>query len=142
MARDRKGLMPIYQLLVYPLTDTRPNTPSIRENYRAKPLNGPMLPWFLNHTINKPSDKNSPYLAVLRNPNLKGLPPAIIAAQIDPLRSEGKAYADRLQKSGIPVRYKLYNGLTHEFFGMTAVVDKAKDAVSFAAAGLTKSFNK
>ena len=141
MARDRKGLMPVHQLLVYPLTDTRPNTPSIKENYTAKPLNGPMLPWFLKYTISKPSDKNSPYLAVLRNPNLKGLPPAtVITAQIDPLRSEGKAYADRLQKSGVPVRYKNYNGVTHEFFGMGAIVPEAKDAEMYAVDQLKKTF--
>ncbi len=63
-------------------------------------------------------------------------PTTIITAQIDPLRSDVKAYADLLQKAGIPVRYKNYEGVIHEFFGMAAVIDKAKEAQQFVAEGL------
>ena len=52
----------------------------------------------------------------------------MITAQIDPLRSEGKELADRLKSAGVEVDYKNYNGVTHEFFGMGAVVDEAKQA--------------
>lgn len=141
MARDRKGLMPVYQLLVYPVTDTRTDTPSYRQNANAKPLNRATMQWFFRHTLDEPRDRNSKYLAVLRNPNLRGLPPAtVITAEIDPLRSEGKAYADRLKAAGVPVRYRDYTGVAHEFFGMGAVVDKAKDAIAFAAEGLRSGF--
>jgi acetyl esterase len=69
------------------------------------------------------------------------LPPTtIITAQIDPLRSEGKAYADLLQPADIVVRYKNYEGVTHQFFYMVAVVDKSKEAQQFAAEGLKESF--
>jgi acetyl esterase/lipase len=143
MARDRKGMMPVHQVLVYPITDTRLNTPSYEINKNAKPLNKPMMAWFVNHTIRVPADKNNKYLAVLRNPNVAGLPPAtVITAEIDPLLSESKAYADKLKKAGVPVRYKYYDGVAHEFFGMGAVVDKAKDAVAFAATGLKESYSK
>ncbi len=143
MARDRKGMMPVYQVLVYPITDSRLDFPSMEINKNAKPLNTPMMAWFLNHTISQPADKNNKYLAVLRNPNVSGLPPAtIIAAQIDPLLSETEEYSNKLKKAGIPVRYKYYPGVTHEFFGMGAVVDKGKDAVNFAAEGLKSAFNK
>jgi acetyl esterase len=143
MARDRKGMMPVHQLLVYPVTDTNPNTPSFKANATAIPLNKPMMLWFLKYTLANASQKDSKYLAVLRNPSLKGLPPAtVITAEIDPLMSEGQAYANRLVASGVTTRYKHYTGVTHEFFGMGAVVDKAKEAVSFAAAGLQKSFTK
>lgn len=42
----------------------------------------------------------------------------------------------------MPVEYKNYDGVTHEFFGMGAVVDQAKKAVEFAAIDLRKSFAK
>ena len=125
MARDRRGRMPVHQLLVYPVADTRMNTPSYIQNAKAKPLNKPMMGWFFRHTVRKPSDANSRYLAVLRNPNLRRLPPAtIVAAEIDPLRSEGKAYADRLRAAGVPVRYRLYKGVAHEFFGLQSAYKK------------------
>jgi len=143
MARDRKGRMPIHQLLVYPVTDVPvPARVSYQRNQNAKPLNQAMMYWFYQHTFDKPQDAASKYLAVVRNPNLKGLPPAtIVAAEIDPLLTEGQDYAERLREAGVPVRYRLYKGVTHEFFGMGAVVDASKNAVTFAADGLTKAFN-
>jgi hypothetical protein len=33
-----------------------------------------------------------------------------------------------------------FEGVTHEFFGMGAVLDKAREAVEFGAAGLQSSF--
>ena len=143
MAKDRKGAMPVYQLLVYPVTDSSLAYPSVEQYAKAKPLNKAMLPWFFKYTLKKPSDAKSKYLAVVKNPNLRGLPPAtVINAEIDPLRDQGKAYVAKLKAAGVPVRYKLYPGVTHEFFGMTAVVDAAKDAVQFAAQGLQTAFNK
>jgi acetyl esterase/lipase len=136
MARDRKALMPFHQVLVYPIADTSLATPSYQQNAKAKPLNKPMMAWFFRHTIKEPDDKQSKYLDILDVENLKGLPPAtIITAEIDPLRSEGKAYAERLAAAEVPVRYRDYQGVAHEFFGMGAVLDKAKDAVAFAAGG-------
>ncbi|MBC8140347.1 MAG: alpha/beta hydrolase [Armatimonadetes bacterium] len=143
MARDRKGLMPVHQLLVYPVTDTSLAYPSVETYKNAKPLNKAMLVWFVGHTVKNPKQLKSPYLAVVKNPNVSGLPPAtVITAEIDPLLSESKTYADKLQKAGVPVRYKMYNGVTHEFFGMGAVIDKAKEAVAFAAEGLKADFEK
>lgn len=142
MARDRGGMMPIHQVLVYPVAQIGMTTPSYKENYNAKPLNVPMLKWFGKHTLKSMAQAKSPYLTVLKG-NVKGLPPAtIVLAEIDPLRSEGEMYAAKLKKAGIPVAMMSYKGVTHEFFGMGAVVDKAKNAVSFAGGQLTKAFSK
>nr|WP_207393581.1 alpha/beta hydrolase [Duganella aceris] len=139
MARDKKAQLPVMQLLVYPLVDADMTTPSYVKNADAKPLNKPMMAWFFKHYAGDPAN---PYALPMKAATLKGLPPAtIIAAEIDPLLSEGKAYADRLKKDGVTVSYKEYSGVTHEFFGMGAVVPKAKDAEQFAADALTKAFN-
>ena len=79
----------------------------------------------------------------LVNANLKGLPPTtIVGAEIDPLQTEGRLLADRLKAAGVDVNYKLYSGVTHEFFGMASVVPDAKDAQAFAASDLKGSFRK
>ena len=140
MARDKKATMPVHQLLVYPVVDNDMTRPSYVQNAAAKPLNKPMMEWFFKHYA---ADPASPMALPLKHADLKGLPPAtIIAAEIDPLTSEGKAYADALTKAGVKVEYKLYTGVAHEFFGMGAVVPKAKDAEQFAANALTKAFKK
>lgn len=70
-----------------------------------------------------------------------GLPPAtILTADIDPLRDDGKHYADKLTKAGVRTTYKNFAGVTHEFFGMGAIVDAAKEAVKGAADGLKTAF--
>ena len=87
------------------------------------------------------ADAASPYALPIKAASLKGLPPAtIIAAEIDPLLSEGVAYADKLRKDGVSVTYKEYKGVAHEFFGMGAAVPKAKEAEQFAADQLKKAF--
>ena len=142
MARDRKGMMPVYEVLVYPVTNSNLNTRSYMINANAKPLNKPMMAWFFRNTVKRASDANNAYLSVLKA-RVNGLPPAtVVTAEIDPLMSEGKAYADKLQHAGIAVRYRNYTGVTHEFFGMGAVVDKAKQAEQFAADGLKTAFAK
>ena len=60
----------------------------------------------------------------------------MITAEIDPLRSEGQTLAEKLKAAGVAVDYRNYDGVTHEFFGTGAVVDKAKQAVAQAGNGL------
>lgn len=139
MARDQKAQLPVHQLLVYPVVDNDMNNASYKKNANAKPLNKAMMGWFFKHYG---ADPKSPYALPLKATSLKGLPPAtVITAEIDPLMTEGKAYADRLEKEGVAVNYRHYTGVTHEFFGMGAVVPKAREAQQFAADELTKAFN-
>jgi len=140
MARDTGAKMPVHQLLVYPITNYAFNTPSYEENAMAKPLDKPTMQWFFSKYLRSPQDGNSPHVSPLRA-NLRGLPPAtVITAEIDPLRDEGEAYADRLKQAGVPTTSTRYNGVTHEFFSMSGLLDKGKQAVTEAAAELKKSF--
>ncbi len=140
-SRDEGGRMPAAQLLVYPVTDSRMNTPSYSENRDAKPLNAAMMPWFWKHYLENPEDGHQPYASPMMANDLGGLPPAIvITAEIDPLRDEGEAYAQRLADAGVSVKAARYDGVTHEFFGLAGMVGKAKDALGDAVDGLKKVF--
>src|SRR5262249_60533997 len=56
--------------------------------------------------------ESSPLLAP--DADLRGLPPALVlAAGCDPLRDEGRAYADRLRGLGVPVDYRLEPEMIH-----------------------------
>jgi acetyl esterase len=140
-AKDEGGKMPVAQLLIYPVTDSRMNTRSYQENTDSKPLNSAMMPWFWKHYLGDEADGREPYASPLLAPSLRGLPPAtLIFAEIDPLRDEGEAYANRLADAGVPVRATRYTGVTHEFFGLAGVVDKAKEALGEAVEGLKEAF--
>ena len=142
-ARDAKIQMPLHQLLVYPVTDANFDTESYKLHADAKPLNKEMMRWFFAHYSGNQAPDKVLMLLPLQAKTLADLPPAtIVTADIDPLRDDGKKYAAALEKAGVKVRYKNYEGVTHEFFGMGAVVDKSKDAVKYAAEGLTAAFKK
>jgi acetyl esterase len=140
MARDKGVKLPVHQLLVYPITSFNFESPSYTENANAHPLSKGAMQWFLDKYMRSAADAQNPYLIPI-NGNLKGLPPAtIINAQIDPLRWDGEEYARRLQAAGVPVLQHTYPGVTHEFFGMGAVVPEAKDAVNMAATALKRAY--
>lgn len=140
MARDRGAKLPVHQLLVYPITNYAFDTASYREFVSAMPLNTPLMQWFFGYYLRRPADGANPYVSPLRG-NVVGLPPAtVITAEIDPLRDEGEAYARSLQNAGVAATVTRYAGVTHEFFSMAAVIDKAKQAVAEAATGLKTAF--
>jgi acetyl esterase/lipase len=121
--------------------DVNFETPSYKENANAKPLSKPLMQWFFDKYLRSQADAANPYVAPLKVASVTGLAPAtIINAQIDPLRTEGEAYAAKLKAGGITVDQTTYAGVTHEFFGAGAVLDKAKLAVAQAAAGLKRGF--
>jgi acetyl esterase len=63
----------------------------------------------------------------LRAKDLAGLAPAIVCtAWFDPLRDEGKAYADALTAAGVATRYYQGEGLIHGYFGLGEASETAK----------------
>ncbi len=138
-ARDRKLPMPVHQLLVYPVAGTDMTTESYRQHASAKPLNKAMMQWFARHYLGEQAMKGNPEINLATRKDLKGLPSTtIVTADIDPLRSEGQMLGKALQSAGVEVASRNFEGATHEFFGMGAVVPDAKEAVMFAASRLKK----
>lgn len=141
MARDNGIALPVHQLLVYPVANNDLMTDSYIKYQNAKPLDKPLVEWFVDKYFYKPSDGDTPLISLVDVADLNGLPPVtIIAAQIDPLLTEGEQLHDKFDKSGVKVTYRLYEGTTHEFFGTNAVVQKAEEAQNFAAAQLKEAF--
>jgi acetyl esterase len=140
-ARDYGVRAPVHQMLIYPVTDCDFETESYKQHANAKPLNRAMMKWFWGHYLYGTDCADNPYLTPLRAEDLSHLPPAtIITADIDPLRSDGERYARKLEESGVTVNYENFAGVTHEFFGMTAVLAEAREAVALAAQDLLQAF--
>lgn len=132
MARDKNVALPKYQVLVYPIAGSDTNTPSYQANTQTLPLNKGGMEWFFKNYQRTAADLKDPRINLV-SANLKGLEPTtIIAADYDPLTSEGKILSDKLSAAGVKTNYQKYDGTTHEFFGMAAVVPQAKEAQSVA----------
>ena len=141
MARDQNVQAPLQMVLVYPVAGTDMNTPSYIANQNAIPLSKGAMGWFVDKVLAKPEDAKSPMLNLTTMADLKGLPPAtVITAEIDPLMSDGKMLAEKLEAAGVKTTYQNNEGVTHEFFGMDAVLDDAKRAQDFAVNDLKAAF--
>lgn len=139
-ARQASLQAPAHVLSVYPIAHSHMNTPSYTENANAKPLNKTMMGWFFRHTSRRATDLRD-WRIDLVSADLTGLPPVtIVTAEIDPLRSEGRMLHNLLRAAGNDVQRRHYSDVTHEFFGMAAVVDEAKAAQQFAGDRLKLSF--
>ncbi len=139
LARDRGGPRLAHQLLVYPATDMRGDTVSMRENGTGYFLTHDIMMWFSNHYVSA-QDRLLPYASPLLTPDLRGLPPAtVITAEFDPLRDEGEAYAARLRESDVPVELERHDGMIHGFFTMR-MLPQAREAIESATTALRRSF--
>ncbi|MED1916448.1 alpha/beta hydrolase [Bacillus thuringiensis] len=122
LAKDQNGPAIKAQVLIYPVTDMRFDSPSYMEFQEGFGLNRDLMLWFSNHYINHEYDKGNPYVAPLSARDLSNLPPAIvITAECDVLRDEGIAYAERLKNAGVKAEAVCEKGLVHGYFTNMAV---------------------
>lgn len=139
-ARDSKIMIPTAIVAVYPIAGSDMATPSYTKNAAAKPLDKPMMMWFVKNYLNNMAEGKDPRINLIAA-NLIGLPPTtVITDEIDPLQSEGMTLVDKLKAAGVTVDSKNWDGVTHEFFGMGAVVPQAKEAEMYAVDQLKKAF--
>ena len=130
-----------HQLLVYPNTDHRADTASLRDNDDPALFNRRSVHWYWSHYLASSADGDDPLASPLRADDLSGLPPAtVITAEYDPLRDEGEQYADALSAAGVPVDCRRYEGMPHGFFAMAGVLDAAGEAQRYAAERLREAF--
>jgi acetyl esterase/lipase len=116
MARDKQGPKLMFQMLVYPVTDARMITESMRK-YTDTPVwnagsNKTMWELYLAGLQNTGRTYASPIEEELTG----DLPPAYIeVSEFDCLRDEGIAYAEKLTAAGVQVALNQTNGTTHGF---------------------------
>lgn len=128
------------QILFCPVTNLAGETASRRAFAEGHFLSMEMLQWTVTHYCDPLADIADLRLSPLRCVDLSNLPPAHIhTAEFDPLRDEGKAYADRLAEAGVDVRYTCHQGMIHHFYAMAAVIPYARVALAAAGAAIKEA---
>ena len=131
MARDRGTDIPLFQLLVYPVTDRRMNYDSCRK-YTDTPM------WNAKLSVKMwqgyVQDENAPdiaYASPMEAQSFENLPSAYVeTAEFDCLHDEGIAYAEALRKADVSVELNETRGTMHGF----DIVQKAETTKAALAA--------
>jgi acetyl esterase len=128
---------PCLQWLIYPVADLAMDSPSYASCAKGFLLTGAAMAWFRGLYLNDPSEAEDPRASPLKANDLSGLAPALIyTAGFDPLRDEGRAYADRLAAAGVKTIHREFESLIHGFVGMRGALQAAARAMDDMVAGL------
>ncbi|MCS6820515.1 MAG: alpha/beta hydrolase [Microscillaceae bacterium] len=142
MLRDRKQTIKIcQQILIYPTLDATFGCSSINQLAEGYLLTREMMFWFLKQYVPENQDRTNIYLSPLFAKDLKSLPPTlIITAEYDPLKDEGRLYAQKLLQAGVPTTEINYLGMIHAFIQLPKFLRQADEAQKLIAKTLKKAF--
>ncbi|MFT3997379.1 MAG: alpha/beta hydrolase [Asticcacaulis sp.] len=138
----KKAKAPAALLLYYPGVDRVNAYPSNKELATGYGLDADNLDYLAAQVypegVKTTSEDTSPMQA-----DVKGLPPVImVSAGFDPLKDSQRAFADKLEASGVKVTRRHYPTLIHAFLQTTAYVPAARDAVGETGPLLKQALTK
>lgn len=156
-ARDQGVPAPDHLLLVTPLATSSLGGVSMAENGRSRPLTRRTVRWEQRTYAPERAERADPRLDLLTREDWAGLPAAtVVLAEIDPLRAEGQAVADRMIAAGalqpgqpgegragpVQTEAQLFQGTAHGFFGLGGTVPEAAAAEDYAVQRLKAAFDR
>lgn len=143
IARDLEGPEIGFQLLLYPVLDCLACNRSRKQFADGFGLTADKLDGYLGHYVPPGVPVAHPWLSPARDTCFNALPATlIITAGCDLLRDEGRSFASRLKKAGVPVRHKEYAGMCHGFINYPAANPQARRAILLCAEALARYFTE
>jgi acetyl esterase len=121
--------------LVYPVVSPALDTPSWDELGTDYGLTREGMRWYWEQYL-RPGPV-SPLPSDLMEYDFSGMPPTmVLTAGFDPLKDEGLALANAIEKAGVSVERRHFEGQMHGFFRSMAQIPEAYDAIDAVAAFL------
>jgi acetyl esterase len=110
------GPVPALQFLLYPVVNYADETRSQTLFANGYFLTRDDLGWFREKYLSGAIGPDDPRASPLLADDLSGLPPTlIVTAGFDPLRDEGRQYAEALRAAGVSVDHREFGSLIHGF---------------------------
>lgn len=124
------GTIPKAQLLYYPFTDAKHDKyPSFDLFGDGYGLDKNFIKMATLMFLADPVDVEHPWLNLNDTANFAKHPTTIVAtAGFDPIRDQGRVFAEKLEAANVDVFYKNYASLNHGFLEASYTIDDAKDA--------------
>jgi acetyl esterase len=127
-------VVPAFQLLIYPVIDLTRSMPSHRYFREGVMLPEKTILWFRERYLPDLGLESDPRVSPYFVKDLAGLPPALVmTAGFDPLRDEGKAYADHLREAGVAVEHVCSEGSMHGFINAAGAMNESGRLLEIAA---------
>lgn len=115
-ARDRAGPKIVAQALAYPWISADMSLPARIEFASGYGLTAVGLEWYASHYIDSDVHRQAPYAFPLNATNFKNLPPSWVhIAQCDPVRDDGRLFAQRVIADGGQVSFREAPRTVHAF---------------------------
>jgi acetyl esterase len=125
------------QFLLCPILDFASESESRRTLAQGYLVDRDTLEHDLKYYLAEGGERTDPRVSPLRAADVRRLPPTVIhTAEFDPLRDEGRAYADRLRGAGIETLYRCHPGMIHLFYGMRGLIAYAGAAFAIIGADI------
>ena len=138
LLRDTNGPALRAMLPVYPVTDAACDTLSYQEFGENYGLTRTGMRAYWDAYLAGDADRHNPLASPLRG-DCSGLPPCHIAvAELDVLRDEGVAMAEKLKAAGVEATLDICPGVLHGFMRLTAAVGVARDQAQRGGAFLQR----
>ncbi len=116
LCRDRKAVPPSGQILIYPCTDGRLRTESFAQYSDSPTLSDKQMRFYVENYQREPKDILSPLFSPLLATDLSRLPDTlVIGAEFDPLKDDGRLYAEALNEAGSTAQYLELKDTVHGF---------------------------
>ncbi len=130
-ARDESGPSIARQMLYYPSVDHATPNDWESQNLFGKGYWLDSAPFCIRLYLPDESVRGEPWASPLYADSHANLPPAYICtAGFDPLKDQGKAYADKLAAAGVNVVYENYDNMLHGFVSCRGLVDEADACIA------------
>lgn len=127
--KNNKNLKIAAQVLIYPWIDGKIASNSIEKYKEGYLLTKKAILWFQQTYTPNVSDRLNPEVSPIYHNDFRNLAPMfVLTAEYDPLKDEGKEYADKLKENGNVVLYKDYKALVHGFFNIPKLSSDAIQA--------------
>lgn len=132
LLRDKGNIIPTKQILLYPVTywDHTVESPfdSIRTNGYDYGLTAKKMQEYMELYAPDLEIRQNTYISPLTASDLSKQPNTlIVTAEFDPLRDEGEAYGEKLQKAGNKVKIHRVKGAVHGFITYPKIVEPVEE---------------
>lgn len=126
--------LPVALLLLYGIFGLRDSASRRLWAVPDSGLDAAKMAFFDEAFLPGPDARFDPRYDLLAN-DMAGLPPCLVTAvALDPLHDDAVAIAALAREAGVPVEFRLYEGVLHGFLHLSRSVPKAMQAIRDAAA--------